>query len=391
MIENLHTYIDTVTAFSFWLALILLGYTYIGYPALLALISKFFTRDRVASDIEPSVSIIITARNEELHIQRKLQNTIDIDYPRNKFEVLVVSDFSDDGTDSIVGQFTDKGVRLIRPDRRLGKTAAQNLAVENAVGEILVFTDATTEYPKGILRTLLPRFADPDVGCVAGRLRYVDESGSSIGRNSSGYWDYETLIKQKESDICSLIGVSGCLYAVRRNAYVPMYAEACSDFLIASVMYKQGLVTVFEPDAVCSEATNIEGRKEFNMRVRIIAQTLSDLWRNRTTLNPFRTGFFAIQLISHKILRYMVPFLLLTLFLTSLELALNSTLYLVVFVFQVIFWLVALAGLELERRKIACNLVSYPAYFALLNAATVMGLYKFLNGETFSQWEPSRT
>jgi cellulose synthase/poly-beta-1,6-N-acetylglucosamine synthase-like glycosyltransferase len=198
-------------------------------------------------------------------------------------------------------------VLLHRQVQRLGKTAAQNAAVEKARGEIILFSDATSLYQPDVLRKMMPSFADSSVGCVGGSLVYVDPGESRVGRGAKSYWNYETFLKKHESRACSLIGVSGCLYAVRRSAYVPLDDEACSDFIIATKMFEQGLRTIYEPEAVCSEETNQRQDNELKMRVRVIAQTFTDLWRHRSMLNPFRSGLYGVQLISHKVLRYMVP------------------------------------------------------------------------------------
>jgi cellulose synthase/poly-beta-1,6-N-acetylglucosamine synthase-like glycosyltransferase len=198
-------------------------------------------------------------------------------------------------------------VRLFRQEGRVGKTITQNNAVEQATGEIILFSDATTMYQPDVLRRMLPNFADKTIGCVAGKLVYVDDSRSNVGKGAKSYWSYETFIKESESRACSLIGASGCLYAVRKSAYKPMYAEACSDFLIATKIYEQGLRSVYEPTAICTEETNRKAGKELQMRVRVISQTFNDLWRNRRMLNPFHGGFFAVELFSHKLLRYAAP------------------------------------------------------------------------------------
>src|SRR5689334_8286657 len=257
----------------FWMSVGAILYTYGGYPLLLAIVSRFRSRAVHRAAFEPSVTIIITAYNEERHLAAKLENTRALDYPRELTEIIVASDCSTDATDTIAASFADAGVKLVRQDRRLGKTSAQNLAVEHAHGEIILFSDATSLYQPDVLRVLLPNFADETVGCVGGRLIYVDPSSSRVGRGASSYWSYETFLKRHESHVCPLIGVSGCLYAVRRSAYVPMYAEACSDFLIATKMVEQGLRAIYEPAAVCTEETNKRTDRELRMRVRIIAQT----------------------------------------------------------------------------------------------------------------------
>ncbi len=365
-------------------------YAYIGYPLLLQFLAGMRPMPWRREANMPTVSIVIAARNEEKDLEAKLVNTFAINYPPEKLEIIVASDCSTDGTDEIVKRFRDRGVRLTRPNRRLGKTGIQNLGVEKASGEIVVFSDATTHYNSDVLEHMLPNFADDRVGCVAGKLIYKDGSGSSVGKGTANYWNYETFLKQNESLVSSLIGVSGCLYAVRRLSYQPMYPEACSDFLIATVMVRQGLRTVYEPAAVCTEETNVRGDQELKMRVRIIAQTLSDIWRNREMLNPFRFGFFSIQLISHKLFRYAVPFFLITQFVTSLLLGLSYMSFVLISAVQIVFWTLAGVGLIVGHRSSKMGILLYPAYFALANLASIFGLYKFLKGESYPFWEPTR-
>jgi cellulose synthase/poly-beta-1,6-N-acetylglucosamine synthase-like glycosyltransferase len=237
---------------------------------------------------------------------------------------------------------------------------------------------------------MMPNFADSKVGCVGGKLIYVDDTGSIIGASAKSYWSYETFLKENESQACSLIGVSGCMYAVRRSAYIPMYPEACSDFLICSITYRQGLRSIYEPRAVCFEETNRRGDKEFQMRVRIISQTFTDLWRNRDLLNPLRYGFYSIQLISHKLMRYIVPYLLLTLFISSAALAFYSSLFKLVFILQALFYLFGFAGFLLHKWNKDVGILALPFYFLLSNLAACAGLISFLKGNQYARWEPLR-
>ncbi len=374
----------------FWTCISVLGYVYVGYPVLVYLMSLLFPKSIERAEIEPNVTVLITAFNEEDSIREKLENTLKIDYPADKLEILVASDGSTDRTDSIAAEFAPRGVRLFRQEGRVGKTTTQNNAVEQASGEIVLFSDATTMYRDDVFRQLLPAFADSSVGCVAGRLVYVDEGGTTVGRGAKSYWGYETFIKIAESRACSLIGASGCLYAVRRSAYEPMYAEACSDFLICTSLFRKGLRSVFAPDAVCFERTNHRAADELRMRVRVISQTFTDLWRNRDMLNPLKGGFFAIELISHKVLRYAVPLVLLVFFIASMGFAGLSAFYAAALVFQVMFYSMAFIGWLLERSGKRLYLLAMPLYFVLANLASVMAFYKFLRGETFARWEPIR-
>jgi cellulose synthase/poly-beta-1,6-N-acetylglucosamine synthase-like glycosyltransferase len=245
-------------------------------------------------------------------------------------------------------------------------------------------------YQKNSLRELLPNFADESVGCVAGKLIYVDDTKSDVGSGAKKYWGYETFLKERESLACSLIGASGCLYAVRKNAYRPMYSEACSDFLICTILYRQNLRSVFEPRAFCTEETNRQTEKELQMRIRVISQTFSDLWINRDMLNPFKSGFYAIELLSHKLLRYAVPLFLILIFISSVLLAFSSTIFLLFSAVQIAFYVSAFVAWLLERSKVKTGIFAVPLYFVLANTASIIAFYKFLRGEKFERWEPIR-
>ncbi len=382
--------INTAEQIVFWVSLAGLAYVYAGYPLLVYLVSLAFPRSLKRGEIEPAVTVLITAFNEEAAIRAKIENTLKLDYPADRLEIMVASDGSTDATDEIVKEFADRGVRLFRQEGRVGKTETQNNAVARSTGEIILFSDATTEYESDVLRKLLPAFADETVGCVAGRLIYVDDASTNVGKGARSYWNYETFIKSAESNACSLIGASGCLYAVRRSAYVAMYAEACSDFLVCTMLYRQGLRSVFEPSAVCFEYTNQRPSDEMRMRVRVISQTYTDLWRNLDMLNPLRSGFYAIELISHKVLRYAVPIMLLALFVSNALLAELSIFFSVIFAAQVLFYLLALVGWVLEKSGVRLRFLVIPLYFVLANLASVIAFFKFISGERVSTWEPIR-
>lgn len=374
----------------FSVSVLTLFYTYIGYPVLVWVISLLRPKTVKRFACEPFVTILITAYNEEKDIRAKLENTLKIDYPREKLEILVASDGSTDKTDEIVKEYAGKGIRLFRQEGRKGKTYTQNKAVEQTNCEIILFSDATTAYQPNVLREITPNFSDETVGCVAGKLIYVDDSESNVGKGAKGYWNYETFLKISESRACSLIGASGCLYAVRKSAYQPMYPEACSDFLICTVVYRQGLRSIYEPNAICTEETNQRSDKELMMRVRVISQTFTDLWRNRDMLNPLRAGFYSVELISHKILRYMVPFFLVLILFSSLILAAYSLFFAVLLFLQAAFYLTAFLGWMLEKKNVSIGILAMPLYFVLANAASAIAFYKFLSGETFTRWEPIR-
>lgn len=373
----------------FFGSLAAVAYAYVGYPVLVTVLGRLFGRPLRMRDELPEVSVVIAARNEERDIAAKIENTLALDYPRGSVELIVVSDGSTDRTDEIAAAFD--GVRLVRQEPRLGKTAAQNLAVRHATGDVVVFSDATTRYEPDALRKIVRAFADPTVGCVAGQLVYVDgDAATAVGRGCRSYWGYEKLIKSAESRLFSLIGVSGCLYAVRRASYRPIDDDMSSDFVIASEIYDRGLRTVYDPEAIAFESTNSRGRDEFRMRVRVIEQTYTALWRYRRLLNPLRHPVFAFELLSHKAMRYAVPLFLLLALAANAALAGSGDLYRVALAAQVAFYVTALGVWPLERRGHAMGPLALPYYFVLANAASVAAMVKFMRGEGHVTWEPVR-
>jgi len=367
-----------------------MAFIYVGYPALMLALSFVFRRPVRRADITPRVSVIIAAYNEERDIEAKLKNTLALDYPRDRLEIIVASDCSTDRTDGIVRKFGTDGVILYRQPGRFGKTIAQNRAVKVSSGEILVFSDATTMYEPDAIRKIVRSFADPEVGCVAGQLIYVDSSSSVVGKGCRSYWGYEKFLKRCESHVGSLVGVSGCLYAVRRTCHTRLANDMIDDFVIATEIQLQDLRTVYDPEAIALEDTNHRAKDEFRMRVRVIKQTMSALSRYREVLNPFRHKMFAVQMIAHKILRYTAPFLLITALVAS-GVASGSVEWLrLAFVGQLALYGAAVIGWIAERLRIKLGPLALPYYFVLVNAASLVAFMKALGGQTYVIWEPNR-
>jgi cellulose synthase/poly-beta-1,6-N-acetylglucosamine synthase-like glycosyltransferase len=279
---------------------------------------------------------------------------------------------------------------LHRRPERIGKSVAQNHAMKISTGEIIVFSDATTMYEPDTVRKIVRSFADPEVGCVAGQLVYVQGAASAVGQGCRSYWGYEKFLKRCESRVGSLIGVSGCLYAVRRSSYGRIALDMSSDFVIATEMYLQGLRTVYDQEAISIEDTNKRGKDEFRMRVRVIEQTMSAMHRYREVLNPFRHGMYAFQMISHKVLRYAVPFFLLAALIANLALVNASPFYRSLFIIQAALYLSAFAGWCFERVGLKLKPLALPFYFVLTNAASLVAFLKFMQGDAHIVWEPLR-
>ncbi len=380
----------------FWMLMGAVFWTYAGYPCLLAMLALVPRRRLAAAPIEPTVTVIVSAYNEQKHIAQKLINTLELNYPKEKLEVIVASDCSTDQTHSIVEQFRDQGVKLVILPRRQGKTAAQNAAVEEATGEILVFTDATTILQTDAIRVLVQGFANPRVGCVDAPHKSVSQAGTVVGRGGHAYRSYESKIKELEARVNSLIGVTGCLYAVRRSLYEPIDPDLISDFIIASKIYSKGCISISisSRGIDTQEIAHEDVSREFEMRVRIVIRSIHGLVREARMLNPFRYGFFSFQLLSHKVMRYLVPEFLLGTLLLSLALARSDSswagLYGLLFAGQLALYFAAFLGWLSLRFKIPAPFLHIPFYFVISNLAALWGSLEYLRGERKITWTTVR-
>jgi cellulose synthase/poly-beta-1,6-N-acetylglucosamine synthase-like glycosyltransferase len=372
-----------------WITIALLAYIYVGYPIVAVTLARIWPR-RVQKDrVTPTVTVVITAYNEEAHIEQKLRNVLALDYPKEQLDIIVASDASSDSTDRIVLAFNAPNVRLLRIEGRLGKTACQNEAAAAASGDILLFTDATTEIEPQALRAICSNFHDPSVGCVGGRLTYVATRDDATGRGGKSYWNYEIMLRMAESALGSLIGVSGCLYAIRRKVYRAIAPDLISDFVVAMVVREQGLRTVLEPEAVCREQTLDHPDRELSMRVRVGMRSLAALASQKRFLDPFRFGLFAWQLWSHKLLRYLSPVFWLAALLANTALALQGR-YVWLLAMQLVVLLAGLLGFTTLPLSGKSRLLAQPYYFLLTNLASAVSLFRFLRGDRIVTWTPLR-
>src|SRR5256885_4177512 len=281
---------QAVTETLFWMSVAVLFYAYAGYPVLMGLLSRVARRPatRVSSDL-PRVTLLISAYNEVRVIEEKLNNSLALDYPHERLEIMVISDCSDDGTDEAVRRFASRGVRLMRQTARLGKSAGLNLGVPQASGDVLVFSDANAMYRPDAIRQLVKHFGDPKVGYVVGNARYLDNAADTQAAESEGlYWKLETWLKKKESAFYSVVGGDGALYAIRRELYVPLRPADINDFLNPLQIIGRGFLGIFEPAAVCHEEAAGTFSKEFRRRVRIISRSLQAVSSAPGVLNPLR-------------------------------------------------------------------------------------------------------
>jgi len=293
----------TLAAFS----LAILVFIYAGYPLLLAAIVRLRgARPVRRSDRLPSVSLVISAYNEADVIRGKLENAVQLDYPRELLEIVVISDASTDGTDDIAREFTaSHGVVVARQPERAGKTAGLNRTVPTLHGEVVVFSDANALYERNALKMLVRNFADPEVGCVTGQARYVEGNQNAADSGERTYWDYETSIKCLETALGSTVGGDGAIYGIRAHLWRSLPPTGINDFLNPLQIVNAGWRAVYEPDAICYEDTAGTPAREYRRRVRIVSRSWRAVFQTPGVLNPFRTGWFSFSLVSHKMLRWL--------------------------------------------------------------------------------------
>lgn len=380
----------------FWVCLGLVTYVYIGYPMTTFLLARILQRHVRKADIEPSVTVLISAFNEESEIERTVSNKLSQNYPIDRLDVIVISDGSTDRTDKIVQSLAKHRskhrlgrLRLLRQEPRQGKTQALNSAVTQAAADILVFADANSFYAPDAIRQLVRNFADPSVGYVTGCMVYTNPEGSGIGAGSGSYMQYENLLRALETQLGSVVGVDGGIDAIRRDLYVPMRPDQLPDFVLPLCVIEQGKRVVYEPDALLYEPALAGAADEFRMRVRVSLRALWALYDKRSLLNPFQYPLFAWQLLSHKVLRYGAFLPLTGLLVSNGLIAVGShSFYGLFFLLQLVFYALAALGHWFKRFLAGMPMLLTPYYFVILNMACAVAFWKFLNQEKMIVWKP---
>jgi glycosyltransferase involved in cell wall biosynthesis len=376
---------------SFWLAAGLVSYTYVGFPALVLLRSWAAPRRHREEPITPHATVVIAAHNEVDVIAAKVRNMLALDYPADRLEVLVASDGSDDGTVEAARAAADDRVRVLALER-LGKDAALNAAVAQARGEILVFTDANSMFAPDALRALVAPFADASVGGVAGDQRYVKGGlEDAVAGGERSYWAFDRMLKEAESRGGNVISATGAIYAIRRELFRTVPPGVTDDFAVSTAVIAQGRRLVFAPGAAAYEPVGQSSDVEFSRKVRIMTRGLQGVVLRRELLDPRRHGFYALQLLSHKVLRRLMALPLALLALSAAGLARRSPLFRLIAAGQGAVYGLGVVGLLAGRRPLGRHrALALPAYFCMVNAASVRAVLNVARGRTINRWEPQR-
>lgn len=374
----------------FWIIVSLIFFTYIGYPVVLILLSKTCGKD-IKKDDEylPTVSLIIAAYNEESFIEKKILNSLRLNYPKDKMEIIVVSDASNDQTDEVVKKYKQQGVQLLRVEGRVGKNLARNHAVMASRKEIIVFSDATTLYQSNAIRKLVRNFADSSVGMVSGHVSFSDKRNGMMGIVTRFYWLYENAIKKAQSRLFSLTGSVGCISAFKRHLYHSLPANVLEDFTLPLIILSQNHRVVYESEARAFEEVNKNPEQEYRMRVRLIRGAIAGLFYASQFLSFKKHQAIGIQLVLHKILRWMFPLYTLQLFLFNIFffLQFDSYFFDLMMIVQFAFYSFAVLGLFTQLPGVVGKIISFPTYFLVVNVASLRAFYLAITSELEASWE----
>ncbi len=367
----------------FWLSVVGILYPYLGYPVVLSLLGRVVSRRRAAgSGRLPSVTMIVPVHNEAARIDRKVWNTASLRYPADRLQVLFVSDGSTDETASIFERCRTPAMRLLELPGRGGKAAALNAALEHALNDILVFSDASIELEPDALENIVQPFQDARVGCVSGEDRIAESGGEGL------YGRYELWLRRLESNVHSIVGASGSFYAQRRVLCAPFPEGMAPDFLSVLRTVEQGYRAVSEPTAIGAMSSLTDTKQEFERKVRTLIRGISALFAHAHLLNPLRFGRFAFALWSHKVLRWTVPFFLIGALLAPLGL-LESPFYASMLAAQALFYVSAVAAL-IQWAGVHRSLPGRIAlYFATVNLAILAAWLRYARGVRQELWTPT--
>lgn len=368
-------------------------YPYLGYPVILKVLSlsRRFRPPTSPTGEWPLISIAIPVHNEAAVIADTLEQILAVDYPPDRRQVLAVSDASTDGSDEIIARFASRGVELLRLPQRSGKTAAENAARSRLIGEIIVNTDASVRIDAAAVKQLVAAFADPSVGVASGRDVSVSNVDDRANPGEQAYVGYDMWVRDLETSLSGIVGASGCLYAIRRDLYMQNMPEGLSrDFGSALVAREFGFRAVSVPAAICYVPRSASLRSEYRRKVRTMARGLRTLWHKRPLLNPRRHGLFAWMLWSHKLCRWLAPWMLLPAAAALAVLAQRHWWAAAMLALGGAAALVTAIGWLWPERRPLPRLIALPAYAVSGNIAALQAWIRALGGDGTALWEPTR-
>ncbi len=384
----------------FWSSLFIVFYSYLGYGIFLWVylkVKNIFSKTKPVTlpvDFEPEVSLVIAAYNEQDIIEDKINNCLELDYPKGKLHIVFVADGSTDKTASIISKHP--AVKLLFTAERRGKVAAINRAMQSVVTPFVVFCDANTFLNKQAIKELTKHYIDERIGAVAGEKKVISnsETGDAASSGEGLYWKYESFLKNLDSKFYSVVGAAGELFSIRTKLYEPVSTEVLlDDFIISMKICKSGYRVVYEPKAYAAESPSFSMQEEQKRKIRISAGGFQSVLMLLELLNIFKYGKLSFQYISHRVLRWVLcPLLLPIIFVANLILCwyVPDNIFVILIVAQVIFYTAAFIGYVFATKNIKIKSLYIPYYFVFMNFALYLGLRKFITKEQSVLWDKAR-
>ncbi len=384
----------------FWIFLFIILYSYFGYTIILLILvslKKIFTRKKLSSvnSWEPEVTLMVPAYNEKKCIENKIKNSLELDYPEGKLHLVWVTDGSNDGSPEILRKYSN--ITVLHENERKGKINAMNRAVKYISTPIIVFSDANTDLNKNSIKEIVEIFKDNTIGCVAGEKRIMlSRKEKAVSAGEGLYWQYESVIKTLESELNSVMGAVGELFAIRTELYDDVEEDSLlDDFVISLRIVKKGYKIKYAPNAYAYESASLSIKEELKRKVRIACGGLQTLFRMIEMLNIFRYGLFSFQYFSHKVLRWtFVPVSFVLIFLFNLAIVwqqdFSVNLYMYMFIVQLIFYLMILLGTLLKNFRIRLKILFIPYYIFIMNYSIIRGMFRYISGTQSVTWEKAK-
>jgi len=386
----------------FWVLLFVIVYTYVGYGVVLFIIIKIRRFFKIGNQVEidpfyePEVTLFIAAYNEKDYVEAKMKNTLELEYPKEKLNIIWVTDGSDDGTPDLLKDYPNTTVHHL--DERNGKIGAMNRGMDFVKTPIVVFSDANTNLGKESIRRIVNLFGNPKVGCVSGEKRIVNkESDVASGAGEGLYWKYESALKKWDAELYSVVGAAGELFAIRTKLYRHVEKDTLlDDFMISLRVAQDGYTIQYDPEAYAIETASANVKEELKRKIRISAGGIQSIVRLRSLLNVFKYGTLSFQYISHRVLRWSLTPLCLVLLIPVLSiLAANEGLlsfkfYAILFWLQLLFYAAALLGWFLENRETSVKILFIPYYFFIMNLSVVLGFFRYMKKSQSVNWERAK-
>ncbi|MCB0494671.1 MAG: glycosyltransferase family 2 protein [Cyclobacteriaceae bacterium] len=386
-----------IAEFFLFISIFIIFYTYAGYGLIILIINKLFNRSKVKVEYEnsidfPTLTLLVAAYNEEDYIEEKILNSLSLNYPKELYKIVFITDGSTDNTNQIIERYDD--VVLLYKKERMGKIAATKRAMKYINTEIVVYSDANTTINQDALLHIVKHYKDPKVGGVACEKKVrVLEADNASGAGEGFYWKYESFLKKQDSIFYSVVGAAGELFSIRTELFEEIPSDSIiEDFYMTMKIAENGHVIRYEPNAYAMEDPSFSISEEYKRKTRISAGGIQSIIRLNKLLLPFKNPRLSFLYVSHRVLRWsLTPLLLLITFVLSVILALKGSLVgEVLTLAQIVFYLLAFIGFLLRNQKVKAKLFYIPFYFVFMNYAVYVGAFRYFSGRQSVVWEKSK-